>query len=158
MHEKQPIPISLESFEIHSNLLQAPKTLKDYIKQYQECSKKLHLHKNNDNTNSKFKSFISSFIADIIGFSAALLMILITLVIIYIVMGHSKLKTLVANIALQCIKTLEAAGLNPQHIICENGLVRILMIINLSILTLMPLPTLGKVKYLKGDYSLTQIR
>ena len=45
MHEKQPLPISLESFEINSSLLQAPKTLKDYIKQYQEHSKKLHLQK-----------------------------------------------------------------------------------------------------------------
>ena len=72
MHEKQPLPISLESFEINSSLLQAPKTLKDYIKQYQEHSKKLHLHKNNDNTNSNVTTFISSFIADIIGFSTAL--------------------------------------------------------------------------------------
>ena len=87
MHEKQPLTISLESFEINSSLLLAPQTLKDYIEQYQEHSMKLHLHKKNDNTNSKFKAFISSFIADIIGFSTALLMVLITLVIIYIVMG-----------------------------------------------------------------------
>ena len=45
MHEKQSLPISLESFEINSSLLQAPKTLRDYIKQYQEHSKKLHLQK-----------------------------------------------------------------------------------------------------------------
>ena len=31
MHDKQILPISLESFEINSSLLQAPKTLKDYI-------------------------------------------------------------------------------------------------------------------------------
>ena len=150
MHEKQPLPISLQSFQINSSLLQAPKTLKDYIKQYQEHSKKQHLHKNNDDTNSKFKSFISSFIADIIGFTAALLMILITLVIIYNVMGHSKLKMLVANIALQCIKTVEVVALNPQHVICKNGLVRILKIINLAILTLMALAKLRKSKIFKG--------
>ena len=51
-------------------------------------------------------------------------------------MGHSKLKMLVENIALQCIKTVEAAALNPHHVICENGLVIILMIINLAILGL----------------------
>ena len=110
----------------------------------------MHLHKNNDNTNSKFKTFISSFIADIIGFSTALLTVLITLVMIYIVLGHSKLKMLVANMALQCIKTVEAAALNPQHIICENGLVRILMIINLAILILMALAKLRKSKIFKG--------
>ena len=31
MHDKQILPISLESFEINSSLLQAPKTLKDYL-------------------------------------------------------------------------------------------------------------------------------
>ena len=90
MHEKQLLPISLESFQINSSLLQTPKTLQDYIKQFQEHNKNLNLQKQNDNTNSKFKTFISSFIADIIGFSAALLTILITLVILYIVTVHSK--------------------------------------------------------------------
>ena len=41
MHDKQILPISLESFEINSSQLQAPKTLKDYIKQFQEHNKKL---------------------------------------------------------------------------------------------------------------------
>ena len=99
MHEKHLLPISIESFQINPSLLQAPRTLKDYIKQYQEHNKKLHSQKQSDNTSLKFKTFISSFIADIIGFSAALLTVLITLVIVY-----SKLKTLVANMALQCIK------------------------------------------------------
>ena len=31
MHDKQILPISLDSFEINSSLLQVPKTLKDYI-------------------------------------------------------------------------------------------------------------------------------
>ena len=75
--------------------------------------------------------------ADIIGFGAALLAIITALVVIYIVTGHSKLKILVANKALQCIKMVEVAALNPNHIICENGLVKILLIINLAIVTLM---------------------
>ena len=77
-------------------------------------------------------------------------MVLITLVIIYIVMGHSKLKMLVANMALQCIKIVEAAALNQQHIICKNGLVRILMIMNLAILILMALAELRKSRIFKG--------
>ena len=96
------------------------------------------------NTKSKLKGFISSFIVDIIGFGTALLTIIITLVVIYFVTGHSKLKTLVANIALQCIKTVEAAVLNANHIIRENGLVKILMIINLGIVTLMAFAKLRK--------------
>ena len=149
-HERQTLPISLESFQIKSSLLQASKTLKDYIKQFQEHNKKLNLQKQNDNTKSEFKSFVSSFIADIIGFSAALLTVIIMLVIIYIVTGHSKPKMLVANMALQHIKTVEAAALNPNYAICENGLVRILMIINLGIVTLMALAKLRKSRVSRG--------
>ena len=91
-----------------------------------------------------------SFIVDVIGFSAALLTVIITLVIVYIVTGHPKIKTLVANMALQHIKTLEAAALNPNYVICETGLVRILMIINLGIVTLMALAKLKKSRIFKG--------
>ena len=99
-HEKQILPISLESFEINSGLLQAPKTLKDYIKQLQEHNKILQVNVPHHNTKSNFKGFISSFTADIIHFAAALLTIIMALVVMYIVTGHSKLKTLIANIAL----------------------------------------------------------
>ena len=150
MHDRQILPISLESFEINSSLLQAPKALKDYIKQFKEHNTKLQVDVQHQNTKSKFKGFISSLIVDIIGFGTALLTIIITLVVIYIVTGLSKLKTLVTNIALQCIKTVEAAALNPNHIICENGLVKILMIINLGIVTLMAFAKLRKSKIFKG--------
>ena len=129
MHDKQILPTSLESFEINPSLLQAPKTLKDYTKQFQQHNKKLQVNVPHHNTKSNFKGFISSFIVDIIGFGAALLTIITALLVIYIVTGHSKLKTLVTNIALQLFKTVEAAALNPNHIICENGLVKILLII-----------------------------
>ena len=150
MHDKQILPISLESFEINSSLLQAPKTLKDCIKQFQEHSKKLQVNVPHHNTKSNFKGFISSFVADIIGFGAALLTIITALVVIYIVTGHSKLKTLVANIALQHIKPIEAAALNPNHIICESGLEKILLVINLAIVTLMAFAKLRKSRIFKG--------
>ena len=102
------------------------------------------------NTKSNFKGFISSFIADIIGFGAALLTIIMALVVIYTVTRHSKLKTLVANIALQYIKTVEAAALNPNHTISENGLVKILLVINLTIVTLMAFAKLRKNRIFKG--------
>ena len=116
MHGKQILPILLESFVINSNLLQAPKTLKEYIKQLQEHNKKLHVNVSPHTTKSNFKSFISSFITDIIGFVAALLTIITALVVIYIVIAHSKPITLVANIALQCIRRVEAAALKPHHL------------------------------------------
>ena len=150
MCERQILSISLESFQINTSLLQAPKTLKDYINQFQEHHKKLKLEKQNDNTKSNFKGFILCFIADIIGFSTALLTVIISLVIVYLLTGYSKLKTLVTNIALQCIKTIEATALNPNYVICKNGLVKTLMIVNLGIVTLMALPKLKKSRIFKG--------
>ena len=89
MHDKQILPISLESFEINSSLLQAPKILKGYIQQLQEHNKKLHVNVSPHMTKSNFKGFISSFIADTIGFVTALVTIITVLVVIYIVTRHS---------------------------------------------------------------------
>ena len=57
---------------------------------------------------------------------------------------------LVTNIALQCIKTVDAAALNPDHIICKSGLVKILLIINLAIVTIMAFAKLRKSRIFKG--------
>ena len=149
-HTIKNLLISLESFEINPSLLPVPKTLKDNIKQFQEHNKELQVNTPHHITKSNFKGFISSFIADIIGFGAALLTIITALVVIYTVTEHSKLKTLVTNIALQHIKTVEMAGLNPNHIICESGLEKILLVINLVILTIMAFAKLRKSRILKG--------
>ena len=148
MYDKQIFPISLESFEINSSLLHTPKTLNNYIKQLQEHNKKLQINVPHHNTKSNFKGFISSFIADIIGFAAALLAIIMALIVIYIVTGYSKYKMLLTNIALQCIKTVQAATLNLNHIICESALEKILLIMNLAIVTLMAFAKLRKSRIL----------
>ena len=109
---RQILPISLESFQINSSLLQAPKTLKDFINQYQE-NRKIN-NKKEINPNSKFKTFISSFITDLLVFIAAILTVLIMFIVIYIIMGQSKLKPLVANIALQHVKAIDALNTNNQ--------------------------------------------
>ena len=51
--------------------------------------------------NSEFKSFLNSFLADILLFKAALVTMIIMLVIVYNMYGQSKLKALVTNIAMQ---------------------------------------------------------
>ena len=51
-------------------------------------------------------------------FVAALLTLIVTLIVIYVVCRQSKLKTLVANIALQCIRGTEAAEPEFQDINC----------------------------------------
>ena len=98
------LPFLVESFEISPNLFNAPKTLRDLAVQYR--NKKNILNKEeqeleNPEENSKFKSFLNIFLADILIFTAALITLIITLVIIYVMYGQSKLKALVTNIVMQ---------------------------------------------------------
>ena len=106
--QEQILPLSLETFEINPNLINAPKTLQDLAIQYRNRRNildKKELDKPKEN--SKFQSFLNSFIAYVLIFTAALITLIITLVIIYIVYGQSKLKALVANIAMQQKKQLK---------------------------------------------------
>ena len=70
--------------------------------------------------NSKFQSFLNSFLADVLIFTAALITLIITLIIIYIVYGQSKLKALVTNIAMQRIKAVEAADMSNMLCTCKT--------------------------------------
>ena len=77
----------------------------------------------------------------------------ITFIIIYILSGHLKLKTLVANIALQHVKAIEALNPNnqgPQN--CGFGLVKFLMVLNLIIVILIALIKLKKSKIFQGHF------
>ena len=82
--------------------------------------------------------FPEQFFADILLFSAALVTITITLVVIYMICGQSKLKALVANIALQCAKGIEAADVNDMLCTCKTQwyTIGILLIIMLGMLYL----------------------
>ena len=120
--QEQILPLSLETFEISSNLLNAPKTLQDLAVQYHKQRNILNKKEQeleNREENSKFKSFLNSFLADILIFTAALITLIITLVIIYVIYGQSKLKALVANIAMQRIKTVEAADMSDMLCTCK---------------------------------------
>ena len=85
--QEQILPISLETFEISPNLINAPKTLRDLAIQYR--NKKNILDKKEQNSdkpedNSKFQSFLNSFLADVLIFTAMLITLIIILIIIYI--------------------------------------------------------------------------
>ena len=68
---------------------------------------------------SKLSSFLDSFLVDMFFFIATLTTVIITLVVMYIVCRQSKLKTLVANLALQHTKTVEATDPATRYCICE---------------------------------------
>ena len=148
-NHKQILPISLESFEMNSSLLQAPKTLREFVSQYKNKRKLMDIQEKQIK-NSNLKTFISSFITDALLFVAALLTVIITFITIYILSGQPKLKTLVANIALQCVKAIEAAADPKSQENCEFGIVEFLMILNLILVTLMALAKFKKSKVFQG--------
>ena len=120
--------------------------------QYKENRKMMNIQKReNQGKNSNLKKFISSFITDALVFEAAILTVVIMFIIIYILSGQSKLKTLVSNIALQCVKAIEA--LNPKNLglqKCKFGIVKYLAILNLVIVALMALAKFKKAKSFKA--------
>ena len=68
---------------------------------------------------SKFGSFLNSFLVDMLLFIAALITMIITLVVMHMVCGQSKLKALVANLALQHTKAVEATESASRYCMCE---------------------------------------
>ena len=91
--QEQILPISLETFEISPNLINAAKTLRDLAVWYR--NKKNILDKKEWNSdkpggnNSKFQTFLNSFLADVLIFTAALITLIIMLIIIYVLYGQS---------------------------------------------------------------------
>ena len=66
-------------------------------------------------------------------FIAAILMVFLVLVILYVITGQSRLKALITTMALQRIRTMEALDTKRQIQSCNSGLLKILMFLNLVI-------------------------
>ena len=103
--------------------------------------------------NSEFKSFLNSFPADILLFTGALVTMIITLVIVYIMYGQSKLEALVTNIAMQCIKGVEATDVTDMLCTCNTQwyIMGMLIIITLGILYLVT-NKMRKSSFFKGRF------
>ena len=127
---KQPIPISLDSFQINPELMHAPVMLKDFMEQYQE--NRMPVTKQ-ENSKSKYQKFINSFLVDMLIFIAAILTVILVLVLIYVITGQSRLRALISTIALQRIRTGETLSTDKPLHNCNSGLSKILMILNLVI-------------------------
>ena len=88
MHE-QVLPISLQTFNFDPKLLEAQKTLKDFVYQYQQ--KKQILDKGENTDNSKH-SFFDNYKMDVFLFITTILSVIATAAILHIVCKHAKLK------------------------------------------------------------------
>ena len=100
---------------------------------------------------SEFKSFLNSFLIDILLFTVALVTMIITLVVIYIMYGQSKLKALVTNIVMQCIKGVEATDMSDMLCMCKTQwyIMGMLIIITLGMLYLVT-NKMRKLSFIKG--------
>ena len=153
--QEQILPISLEMFEISPHLINAPKALQDLAVRYK--NKKNMLDKKERNldkpkeSDSRFQSFLNSFIANVLMFTAALITLIIMLIIIYVLYGQSKLKALVTNIAMQRIKAVEAADMNGTLCTCKTQwyIMGMLIIITLGMLYLVT-NKIRKTSFCKG--------
>ena len=105
--------------------------LKDFIEQYQE--NRITVTKW-ENPTSKFRMFNNSFLVDMLIFIVAIVTVFLVFVILHIITGQSKLKTLVTTMALQRVRAVEAFSANRQAQNCNSELLKILMILNLVIM------------------------
>ena len=101
---EQVFPIALQTSEFDTKLLQAPKTLKDLVRQHKQKEQILEKSKNDDSK----KSFFNNIVMDIFLFIAAVLSMLAKAAIIHLVCKHTKLKALIPGITFQPIKQTEA--------------------------------------------------
>ena len=122
--------------------------LRDFIEQYQD--NRITATKW-ESPMSKFRSFLNSFLIDMLVFIAAMLTVFITFVIIYIVTGQSKLKALVATMALHRVRAVEALNINRKTQNCNSELLKILMILNLVIVVSLLLRKIKKSVFFWGQ-------
>ena len=94
-------------------------------------------------------TFLSSYIADIIVFATGILSVILTFVITYMQCRQSKLNSVVTNMALQCIKAIEAAMIKEIEN-CDLQLIQLLTILNLVMTALLVLTKIKKSRVFQG--------
>ena len=137
------------------NLINAPTTLKELAVRYRNKKntfdkEERNLDKPGEN-NSKFQSFLNSFMVDVLIFIAALITLIVALIVMYVLYGQSKLKALVTNIAMQRIRAVEAADMNGMLCTCMTQwyIMGMLIIITLGMLYLVT-SKIRKTSFCKG--------
>ena len=103
---EQTLLIALNANKFDSDLLTAPKILKDFVHQYHKKKEILDLKERHINMNSELPNkipFFNNFTTDVFLFIAVIISLLATTLVMYILCKHMKLKALVPSLALQQI-------------------------------------------------------
>ena len=111
---KYTLPIFLNDTRFDETLLSAPQTLKEYISQYKQKKEIFNLKERHDTTNIESPNkifFTNNLIVDIFVFTAAIILAIATLIILYLLCKHNKLRTLVASLVLQQVKEVGTSAM-----------------------------------------------
>ena len=102
------MPLFQNKTKFDKSLLSAPLTLKEYITQYKQDKDIFDLKPRHDidKLEKEFanKNFFNSHVVKIFKFVVAIILIIATVVIIYAICKHNKLRALVTSLALQQVK------------------------------------------------------
>ena len=130
------LPVFLNRTKFDESLLSAPRTLKEYIVQYKQDREIFDLKErhNIDELENKFanKNFFNSQVVKIFKFIVAIILIIATVVTIYAICKHNKLRPLVTSLALQQVKEVKAEGMEDIDCKCKC-IVQFYIILTLSI-------------------------
>ena len=100
---------NLHQSKFDDSLLTTPQVLKDYIAQYKHEKEIFDLKERHDmdklGLETLYKNFFTNnFIVDMFVFIIAIISVITTMIIVYVLCKHNKLRTLVASLALQQVK------------------------------------------------------
>ena len=107
---EQTLPFSLKLPDFDSELIKAPKTLKDYIHQFEHKKRIFDLQERHTNMELELPNkifFFNNYIVDIFFlFATAIISMMVTIIVMHILYKHMKHKTLLTSLALQQIKEI----------------------------------------------------
>ena len=133
---EQTLLIFLNISKFDVSLLTTPKTLKDFIHQYNWKKEIFDLEERHDNMDENLSNrnvFSNNFIVDVFLFIAAIISLLVTTFAIYLLCKHDKLRTLVASLALQQVREVGVATTQEDVTMTCSGKILFYIVLALSI-------------------------
>ena len=115
MTSENTLPIFFKNSGLDDSLFTAPQTLKEYIPHYKYQkeifdSKERHDINELDLETPNKKFFTNNFIMDVFLFIITIIVVITTMIILYILCRHNKLRKLVASLALQQVKEVSTSA------------------------------------------------
>ena len=118
------LPVFLNKSTFDDTLLSVPLTLNEYIAQYKNEKEIFGLKERHDidELDIEFPNknfFTNNFIIDTFVFVIVIISVITTMIIIYPLYKHNKLRALVMTLALQWVKEVQAEEVTDENYKCE---------------------------------------